>query len=91
MPECLPPVLSQTLSLCFVLRLHLAVSCSCCLLDQAVSVTCPISNVSICTPNSFLSAPSSHRTAPKKPSTDSPSLNLDPESLYPWCPNHSYL
>ncbi|MED6245337.1 hypothetical protein ATANTOWER_001844, partial [Ataeniobius toweri] len=29
--------------------------------------------------------------APKKPSTDSPSLNLDPESLYPWRPDHSYL
>ncbi|MEQ2301472.1 hypothetical protein AMECASPLE_036442 [Ameca splendens] len=27
----------------------------------------------------------------KKPSTDSPSLNLDPESLYPWRPDHSHL
>ncbi|MED6262445.1 hypothetical protein ATANTOWER_019458 [Ataeniobius toweri] len=35
--------------------------------------------------------PSSHRSAPRKPSTDSPSLNLDPESLYPWRPDHSYL
>ncbi|MED6241283.1 hypothetical protein ATANTOWER_006737 [Ataeniobius toweri] len=41
--------------------------------------------------NSSLSAPSSHRTAPKKPSMDSPLLNLDPESLYPWRPDHSYL
>ncbi|MED6266353.1 hypothetical protein CHARACLAT_001299 [Characodon lateralis] len=32
----------------------------------------------------------SHRTAPKKP-MDSSSLNLDPESLYPWRPDHSYL
>ncbi|MEQ2289798.1 hypothetical protein AMECASPLE_036970 [Ameca splendens] len=73
------------------IRIKLAVSCSHRLLDQAISVTCPPSNVSICTPNSFLSAPSSHRTAPKKPSTDSPSLNLDPESLYPWRPDRSYL
>ncbi|MED6248533.1 hypothetical protein ATANTOWER_001667 [Ataeniobius toweri] len=71
--------------------MKLAVSCSRRLLDQAVSVTCPPSNVSICTPNLFLSTPSSHRTAPKRPSTDSPSLNLDPESLYPWRPDHSYL
>ncbi|MED6275787.1 hypothetical protein CHARACLAT_030005 [Characodon lateralis] len=68
----------------------MAVSCSRRLLDQAVSVTCPPSNVSICTTNSFLSALSSRRTAPKK-LTDSPSLNLDPESLYPWRPDHSYL
>ncbi|MED6278165.1 hypothetical protein CHARACLAT_020868 [Characodon lateralis] len=43
------------------------------------------------TPDSLLSAPSSHISAPRKPSTDSPSLNLDPESLYPWRPDHSYL
>ncbi|MEQ2308149.1 hypothetical protein AMECASPLE_025172 [Ameca splendens] len=73
------------------INIKLAVSCSSRLLDQAVSVTCPPSNVSICTPNSFLSAPSSHCTAPKKPSTDSPSFNLDPESLYPWRPDHSDL
>ncbi|MED6256850.1 hypothetical protein ATANTOWER_029934 [Ataeniobius toweri] len=27
----------------------------------------------------------------QKPCTDSPSLNLDPESLYPWRLDHSYL
>ncbi|MEQ2284533.1 hypothetical protein AMECASPLE_022660, partial [Ameca splendens] len=64
----------------------LAGSCYLRLLDQAVSVPCPPSNVSICTPNSFLFAPSSHRTAPKEPST-----NLDPECLFPWRPDHTYL
>ncbi|MEQ2231279.1 hypothetical protein ILYODFUR_037945 [Ilyodon furcidens] len=64
-------------------------SCSSRLLDQAVSITCPPSNINLRTPNSLLSAPSSHRTAPRRPSMDSPSLSLDPESLYPWRPDHS--
>ncbi|MEQ2307195.1 hypothetical protein AMECASPLE_015897 [Ameca splendens] len=73
------------------IQIKLAVSCSHCHLDQTVSVTCPPSNVNTSTPSSFLSAPSSHRTAPKEPPTDSPSSNLDPESLYPRRPDHSYL
>ncbi|MEQ2242730.1 hypothetical protein ILYODFUR_039013 [Ilyodon furcidens] len=73
------------------IRIKLAVSCYFRLLDQTVSVPCPPSNVNICTPESFLFAPSSHRTAPKEPSTNPTSTNLVPESFFPWRPDHTYL
>ncbi|MED6256091.1 hypothetical protein ATANTOWER_019569, partial [Ataeniobius toweri] len=73
------------------IHIKLAVSCYFRLLDQTVSVPCPPSNVNICTPESFLFAPSSHRTAPKEPSTNPTSTNLVPESFFPWRPDHTYL
>ncbi|MED6271846.1 hypothetical protein CHARACLAT_024418 [Characodon lateralis] len=87
----------------YVLRTSLPISCLRLDSHQARSFLLPPSpgpsrkrtlstlHINICTPNSFLFAPSSHRTAPKEPSTNSTSTNLVPESFYQWRPDHNYL
>ncbi|MEQ2248828.1 hypothetical protein ILYODFUR_023050 [Ilyodon furcidens] len=66
-------------------------SCFLRFLDEDISVPCPPSNASICTLNSLLKSPSSLEQHLRNHLNKLSFNNLDPESLYPWRPDRSYL
>ncbi|KAK5617562.1 hypothetical protein CRENBAI_003813 [Crenichthys baileyi] len=82
----------------YVLRTSFPIYCSC--LDyrpswqlpaSSISRTCPPSNVSISTNELTQSSPSSPKKHLRNQQNKLCYNNLDPESLYPWRPDHTYL
>ncbi|MEQ2281335.1 hypothetical protein AMECASPLE_029154 [Ameca splendens] len=69
----------------------MAVSCFLHLQDLSVSVPCPPSNASICTNELTQLSPSSPKKHLRNQQNKLCYDNLDPESLYHWRPDHTYL
>ncbi|MED6290335.1 hypothetical protein CHARACLAT_012018 [Characodon lateralis] len=69
----------------------LAVSCFLHLQDLSISVPCPPSNASICTNKLTQLSPNSPKRHLRNQQNKLCYDNLDPESLYPWRPDSTYL